>query len=230
MGSSADIRYERKFLISQLRSFELEHLIRLHPSMFNEIFFPRFVNNIYLDSHSLQNYWDNVCGSSNRLKVRIRWYGDMFGEIASPVLELKIKEGFTNRKESFRLQSFTLDNNFTSDKLLELFDQSDLPDRLLERMKLFQPKLLNRYLRKYYLSSDKCFRVTIDCEMEFTKIGGRQTNFMHSYKDYIQTVLELKYGTVNDDTADTVAGCFPFRITRSSKYVSGIERLYKQFS
>lgn len=228
--NTTNIRFERKFLISQLRIFDVEHLIRLHPSMFNEVYFPRFVNNIYLDSHSFQNYWDNVCGSGHRLKVRIRWYGDMFGEIINPVLELKIKDGFTNRKESFRLQNFTLDNNFSSGQLLDLFDQSDLPGSLLDRMKSLQPKLLNRYLRKYYLSANKLFRVTIDCEMEFTRIGGLHINYMHSFKDYIQTVLELKYDTANDSTADIVTGSFPFRITRSSKYVSGIERLYRQFS
>ena len=70
----ANIRFERKFLVSRLRPFDIEHLVKLHPSMFNEIFHPRFVNNIYLDSHSLRNYWDNVCGSSQRQKVRIRWY------------------------------------------------------------------------------------------------------------------------------------------------------------
>jgi len=228
--NTANIRFERKFLISQLRIFDVEHLIRLHPSMFHEVYFPRFVNNIYLDSHSFQNYWDNVCGSGHRLKVRIRWYGDMFGEIINPVLELKIKDGFTNRKESFRLQNFTLDNSFSSGQLLDLFDQSNLPGSLLDRMKSLQPKLLNRYLRKYYLSANKLFRVTIDCEMEFTRIGGLHINFMHSFKDHIQTVLELKYDTANDSTADIVTGCFPFRITRSSKYVSGIEKLYRQFS
>ncbi len=195
--------------------------------MFNEIYFPRFVNNIYLDSHTLQNYWDNVCGSSHRQKVRIRWYGKMFGEIATPVLELKIKEGFTNRKMSYPLKSFTLDNGFSWGTIKNLFNQSDLPGILLERLKALEPTLLNRYSRKYYLSNNELFRVTIDNEMEFVRIGSCHNSFMDSRKDHIQTVLELKYGMVNDDTADTVAGCFPFRITRSSKYVSGIDVLYK---
>ena len=36
----------------------------------------------------IKNCFNNVDGLKNRVKVRIRWYGDLFGVIEKPVLEL----------------------------------------------------------------------------------------------------------------------------------------------
>lgn len=212
-----------------LRPYVVEHLIRLHPAMFSEIFYPRHVNNIYLDSHDLKNYWDNVCGSGQRLKVRIRWYGDVFGEIAKPVLELKIKSGFTNLKESYAIAPFSIVRGFTFDTLIDSFKRSELPALLLERLRCLEPTLLNRYRRSYFLSADKLFRTTIDTELSYFRISKTGNQFAHSISDHIRTILELKYETASDNQADSVSGLFPFRITRSSKYVSGIDWVNKGY-
>jgi hypothetical protein len=39
-------------------------------------------------------------------------------------------------------------------------------------------------------------------------------------------VVELKYQIEDDPRAQRIAAAFPFRMTRSSKYVQGIERVY----
>lgn len=224
-----DNRYERKFLVSLLRTRDLEHMVRMHPAMFSQAYPPRYVNNIYLDSHDLTNYWDNVCGSAHRLKARIRWYGNIFGPVAKPVLELKIKSGLTGRKESYKVQPFTLERGFTFGTLSEAFDRSNLPDELRERLRGLQPTLLNRYRRRYYLSADKLFRITLDNEMVYSGIGKTENQFAHSISDHIRTILELKYDMASDDQADSVTGLFPFRVTRSSKYVSGIDWINKGY-
>lgn len=222
-------RYERKFLISLLRTRDLEHMVKLHPALFSQAYPPRQVNNIYLDSHDLKNYWDNVCGSANRLKARIRWYGNLFGPVAKPVLELKIKSALTGRKESYAIQPFTIEQGFTFNTLTEAFDRSNLPEGLREQLRAMQPTLLNRYHRRYYLSADKLFRLTIDSDMAYTQIARTENRFVHSVRDHIRTILELKYDMASDDQADSVSGLFPFRITRSSKYVSGIDWVNKGY-
>lgn len=220
-------RFERKFLISMLRTYEIEHHVKLHPALFSEVFSPRHVNNIYLDSHHLENYWDNVCGSGQRLKVRVRWYGEAFGEIAKPVLELKIKSGFTNLKESYPMASFSLVPGFTFAILSDAFDRSELPGRLRERLRALEPTLLNRYRRKYFLSADRLFRATIDNKLSYTQIAKTGNQFTHTLSDHIRTILELKYATDCDNQAGSISGLFPFRITKSSKYVSGIDWINK---
>ena len=86
-------RYERKFKISEIDRNYVETLVKYHPAMFSEIFHERIVNNIYFDTLNMDYYYDNKSGSSKRMKVRIRWYGNQFGLIEKPVLELKIKDG-----------------------------------------------------------------------------------------------------------------------------------------
>ncbi|MDI6769242.1 MAG: hypothetical protein QMD04_06155 [Anaerolineales bacterium] len=39
-------------------------------------------------------------------------------------------------------------------------------------------------------------------------------------------MVELKYENEQEPQADRVAGFFPFRVTRNSKYVQGIKRVY----
>ena len=84
-----DGRYERKFVIRELDVEGVEQIIKSHPSLFSEIFHERVVNNIYFDSWNMGSYSDNIEGNPQRLKIRIRWYGELFELIKKQVLELK---------------------------------------------------------------------------------------------------------------------------------------------
>ena len=110
-----NFRYERKFLIDGGSRQEIETALRVHPALFSRIFHPRFINNIYFDSFAMAAYSDAVSGHMNRAKLRIRWYGDLFGPVERPVLEIKIKQGMVGRKESYPLKGFALDRDFDAD-------------------------------------------------------------------------------------------------------------------
>ena len=90
--TTKNFRYERKFIAPALTYSEIKSTIKHHPYMFSEIYHQRHINNIYFDTINLNNLSANVDGFSNRIKIRIRWYGDLFGRIKKPVLELKIKK------------------------------------------------------------------------------------------------------------------------------------------
>ena len=113
-------RYERKFQVRDLSLSEVETIVRLHPAGFYRQFPTRKINNIYLDTRNLNSVVENIEGIANRLKTRIRWHGECFGEINNPVLELKIKKGLAGRKEYFPLEMFNLNNDFT----IEYFQES----------------------------------------------------------------------------------------------------------
>ena len=59
--------------------YEIEHIISLNAGMFTPIYNERTVNNIYLDTIGLTNFYDNVYGVTNRTKLRIRWYENLLG-------------------------------------------------------------------------------------------------------------------------------------------------------
>lgn len=218
-------RYERKFVIREFMSYEIEHLIKSHPAGFHEIFYQRNVNNIYLDYMDMNNYADHTIGNSNRLKIRIRWYGKMFGEI-QPVLELKIKKNELGKKMSFPLKPFKFNRDFSSDFLKkEIFEKSNLPKWLVEELKTCSPVLLNSYKRKYFISKDKAYRITLDTDLKFFKINQKNNLFYEKIVDRDNSILELKYDGKDYRKASHITENFPFRLSKLSKYIQGIEVL-----
>ena len=218
-------RYERKFMIDAMTYHVVEQQIKLHPAVFSPIYHPRYINNIYFDTNELDFFYDNVSGKSSRRKARIRWYGDIHGIIHKPVLEFKIREGMLGNKISFPLKSFGVDESINQEKLYKVFRESDLPLWAVENLLQLKPALLNRYRRKYFLSFNKKFRLTIDNELSYYGIGGNNNNLIESYSSD-DVIVELKYDRKYDDIATLITNRLPFRLTKSSKYVNGIEFLY----
>jgi SPX domain protein involved in polyphosphate accumulation len=220
-------RYERKFLVEALLPFQVEALIKLHPRLFYAPYPARFVNNLYFDTPDLENYYDNVYGASRRRKVRVRWYGAPFGELSRPVLEIKVKDGRVGTKHTYPLAPFCLDECFCNRSFRNVALDSNLPENVRGDLCSLEAVLFNRYYRRYYASRDGHFRVTLDSEMAFYKANCACGNaFIHQQISYRELVVELKYEVDQEPQADRVASFFPFRVTRNSKYVQGIERVY----
>ncbi|MFC0603412.1 VTC domain-containing protein [Winogradskyella pulchriflava] len=222
-------RYERKFTVPNEFSLNsIEQIIKRNKALFREVFHMRQVNNIYFDTVAHNDYFDNVLGVSNRKKIRIRWYGDTLGEIKNPVLEIKIKKGLVGDKWSYKLTPFVLNNNFDNEAIQKVFKSSNLPLPILESIKMVSPTLLNSYLRKYFLSADNKFRLTLDHKLLYYKIDKRFNNFNFAPNSDPNKIIELKYGLSDDKMANAISTQFPFRLNKNSKYVNGVNTI-KQF-
>lgn len=223
MIDSSKYRYERKFVISGMLKSEVESIIKLHPAFFSEIYSERWVRNIYFDTFDLINYLENINGDSERVKVRIRWYGDCIEKITNPKLELKIKRGFLGRKKQYSLLPFKLDPNLNHIDLISLIEKSCLSEKIdcIGFQSLF-PVILNGYKRKYFLSADKKYRITIDTDQVFYNIGKRNKLFINKQKNESNVILELKYNYDADKNADQITNLFPFRLSKNSKYIEGV--------
>ena len=226
INAKHNYRYERKFTIPDSYSTKaIELFIKKNKALFREVYHQRQVNNIYFDTPNYQDYFDNVLGVSVRRKIRIRWYGETFGEIKKPVLEIKIKKGLVGDKWSYKLKPFTLDSNFSNETIQILFKESGLPLSILESTKMVSPTLLNSYTRRYYLSADNKFRVTLDFNLLYYRIDKRFNNFnLKPVKDD-NKIVELKYGLEDDRIANAITTQFPFRLNKNSKYVNGVNTL-----
>jgi SPX domain protein involved in polyphosphate accumulation len=222
---SEDLRFERKYLITDYATRDVEQLLKYHPSAFSEIYHTRSINNIYFDTLGFNNYYDNVEGEKERLKVRIRWYDDLFGNIEKPILELKIKNGLLGKKESYPLSPFILNTDFSKEQIFQAVSSKDVPIHIRDLVMSLKPTLLNRYSRKYFLSADKNFRVTIDEKLTYYKIGYFGNTFLNRSVDHHSTVLELKYDSALESEAKIVGNGLPFPLTKNSKYLQGIERV-----
>jgi|ETN01SMinimDraft_1059929.scaffolds.fasta_scaffold82315_1 SPX domain protein involved in polyphosphate accumulation len=222
-----DYRLERKFFISGVSIKIIENHVRLHKAHFSPIYKPRWINNIYFDTCEFDNYFTSCEGVARRAKVRIRWYGELGGEIKQPVLELKIKNNWFVKKLLFPMVPFEIGQHLDVSHIEEALRKTEMPEVLKMNIMSLRPTLLNRYNRKYYQSFDKAYRLTLDEEMKFYRVLGRKNNLLFRMFDDISTVLELKYHPDDDDLAREITNSFPFRMTKSSKYLDGMVKLYE---
>jgi len=225
MSSESGYRYERKFSLPGTSLPEAEAAVKLLPGMFSEIYCPRFVNNLYLDSVGSKSFFDNVDGVRDRRKVRVRWYGDFFAFIEKPVLEIKLKKGLLGKKESYPLTPFRFDQAFQRDIIMEVLYSSEIPGLLKMELSEFEPSLANRYQRKYFQSADGKFRITIDWDMAYYHVNMFYNSFLNSSIDDAGAIIEIKYNAGDDNYIKFLLTHFPFRLTKSSKYVIGKDRV-----
>jgi hypothetical protein len=87
---------------------------------------------------------DNVEGEKSRVKIRIRWYGELFGKISKPVLEYKIKKGLAGRKESFPLNDFSLNSDFSKAEIEKAVDRPELPEFVKKELLSFATSIVKQ--------------------------------------------------------------------------------------
>lgn len=219
-------RHERKFLVDSLTTPEVEALVRLHPAMFSPIHSRRYINNVYFDTEDGRALRDGLEGAGDRVKMRIRWYGDLVGT-HDATLEFKIKRGLVGRKESVAIGQVEVTHGMSREQLQGILGGvvADLPAALAELLVTSRPVLVNRYRRSYFRSGDGRFRLTLDDEQQFFPFAGGSTALRHGSRDRRSSIVELKYAAEHDGDAHRIASRFPFRLTKSSKFVSGLARL-----
>ncbi|MEL6863298.1 MAG: polyphosphate polymerase domain-containing protein [Bacteroidota bacterium] len=206
------MRYERKYKVEEISKSLVEEVIRLHPASFRKIYPDRQINNIYFDTPGLTAYKENVMGIASRKKYRVRWYGDDPHQVQSPKLEIKIKSNQLGYKESMNVAPFELN------QLRPLKEQIR---RLFPHMVL-HPVLLNAYRRSYYGTSDGRYRITIDEHLRYCSLL-KTLQFTYFSIEDPSIVTELKYDAHLDNDVDAIMQHLPFRQTKSSKYVSGVD-------
>jgi hypothetical protein len=217
-------RYERKFALPDEEHRRAESVLRLNPAAFSGIYYPRWVNSLYLDTLSDECLADNLSGFSEpRVKIRVRWYGDFQGPVNAPKLELKIKHGHVNRKVIYDLDHVAIDRSLSIHRLRDLIRAAKIGDGLTQDLLKLEPAVAVRYLRSYYLSVNRKFRVTIDSQLAFHRLCSSRSAFAGKWVRGPESVLELKYGVSDDLEADHITQHFPYRVSRSSKFASGLQ-------
>lgn len=220
-----DLRYERKFYVTDLHLSELMRFVHLNSAVFSEIYHQRQINNIYFDSPGFESYYDNVDGATYRIKARIRWYGDTFGMAKNPTLEFKIKKGLMGYKQNFKLQNFEVDSFITKSILQEKMLDVVKEDKLRMYILNLHPVLLNVYSRKYFSSFDRLVRLTVDTDLHYYPISNFGSGFLSSIKDDKGIVVELKYDSEAEERVNRLSTEFPFLMTKNSKYLQGLTRV-----
>ena len=183
------------------------------------------MNNIYLDTICLRNYSDNIIGNAERLKYRVRWYGENTETVSTPVLEVKKKQGELGTKALYPLRSFHLRDHNPRQAIRLALDHSGLPGGLFHNLYHHFPVLMNRYKRKYFQDADGKFRITIDTDQSFYLINNSPFASLNPCYSNASVILEIKYDAEYQMEASRVTDAFPFRLSKNSKYINGVDLL-----
>lgn len=220
-----EYRYERKFRTTGYARQHVETLIKLHPAGFYEAFPERQNNSMYFDSPDYHRFLQNLDGERDRTKTRIRWYGPMTGLISNATLEFKIKRGLLGYKERFKLEPFTIASPLDRRLLRRVVQAVDAPPHLAMELRSVDMVLMLNYKRRYFLSRDGRFRLTMDTDQHFCDIHRLSNTLLPATTYRSEIVLELKYDQDADNDADWVTNSFPLRVTKNSKYATGVDRV-----
>ncbi len=224
-GAITSLRYERKWILTGLPLTEVLALVRRHPAAFRPAFPVRQVNNVYFDSIDLDSYHAHVTGASRRRKVRLRWYGEFQTPVPHPMLEFKIKHGSAGWKETFPASGALLENVLRHNLPRGEWDGDGVPELARQRLRSLLPTVGNRYHRHYFCSARSGVRLTVDSRLGFYSGKGQNQGWRPLLYNGPEVILELKYDDSQVPEAVNISNNFPFRLSRCSKYVLGIQHL-----
>jgi hypothetical protein len=227
-GKSQDFRYERKFRPGELDEAEMRLLVMLHPKGFKKTYPDRQINNIYFDRPSMAAFHENIEGVSPRMKLRIRWYGDLLQYNARPFLEIKRKFGFVGDKIRIYLPDWDNHLGLSDFDVKKLLKDSVDPAGYCSYACGMNSILVNRYVRSYFETCDRNFRLTVDRNLSFCAFSSGKGNLKRKVSDP-DTIVELKYAAGHDREADLITKEFAMRVHRISKYVQGVLFLKNNF-
>ena len=90
-----------------------------------------------------------------------------------------------------------------------------------------KPKLFCSYNRKYYQTYCGNYRFTLDSDIRFSSFIGKSTvkDLAPLTHNTDLEILELKYSILNDNNASLMTKGLPLRVTKSSKYLTGLYKI-----
>lgn len=230
-----EVRLQSKYVITkctaeQIRKRVHEHLKPdRHAVSHPDLCYP--VHSVYFDSSALESYWATVQRLPNRLKLRIRFYGD--GPCAPLSAEMKRRVDGRTVKHRSELGRLGLDDILACCSAMQvrqpMAPASDpVLRQFIETMRLPQarPKLHVAYRRAAYVSDDdNLVRLTLDSEIRSEVVSAFRFSTRMERPRLLcggLTVLELKCKEAPAAWFGTIAEEFQLRESSFAKYVSAI--------
>ena len=215
---SPDYRYEIKFVLDNAGLSDAMQWLYNNTSA-NKVYENRKVNSIYFDNIDFSSVEDNLAGTPQRNKLRLRWYGHK--ENSLPFFEVKTKNGRLGYKTSYPIKSIGSDlsklniDKITSQCLKDIAKQDVVLDEHLV------PTLKVSYEREYY-ETHNGIRITIDQDIQFSDTQLYSMLDENISIPYLFKVMEIKFAPdMKEEVAELIRS---LHITpkRHSKYLIGL--------
>lgn len=207
----------------------------LYNSPFKRKYENRIVNSLYYDTINLDFANDNISGQSSRIKIRTRWYTKNYENFLDEFCKNKY----------FRFEIKRKKNNY-SDKIFLPKHYSKVKNSVINQ-RIFLKKELKNELSKYselshLILKDTVFvgyereyfehtfienlRLTIDKNLSCLACS-RIPNSINTKISNDFIIVEIKFNQKNENLTMNILKKFPFRQTRSSKYLYAISKYYR---
>jgi len=222
-------RSEIKFVCYQHNYFLLKNWIKLHKFNFFKEYEDRNVNNIYFDSFNYKAFNDNLSGLPSRLKVRYRWYGELFSEnnTNEGSLEFKFRKNVYGYKKVFKIKNLTLNLNSKWSEIKNKILNALTPEYKILYNRNSEKILINQYKREYFISKNKKLRITLDKNIKIfdQRFTFQKPNFR--FKNYTQdySVMEFKFNKEDKILLNDLDISVPIKASRNSKYINGVRSI-----
>jgi SPX domain protein involved in polyphosphate accumulation len=207
-------RFEFKYYVNKFENRNFIDYVKSNSKLF-KIYPSRIVNSIYYDTHDLKFVSENLSGASFRKKLRLRWYNNNLNNANA---EIKIKKNKMNAKVKVKIKSLSTINTI---KYINDLNKNNYFKRMIYKYlpnETLHPKIRVTYHRDYYYF--KGLIITFDKNISFTRINGEKN--LKKINDYI---MEIKFSSEKLDIYNQLKSDLPFRISRNSKYVTGMSLL-----
>ena len=219
--SDVEYRREIKAPLDAEQYFELIDFIDSALSPIRKTYPDRYISSIYYDNPVYKDYLENVSGQSIRSKTRVRWYDS---DYSTAVLEFKSKINKTTAKHKINLNASIFDSDFKGESLKNILHSLGYSD-IAHGLELLYPTVKVTYDRRYFeLISG--IRLTLDKNIQYS-IFHDNNYFLNKLHSPVYAVLEIKFFNYDADLVNDFLNDLPIRFFRHSKYVIGIDMLYK---
>ena len=222
-----DNRYEIKFILNEMEYTEALRWVHINTRARTS--YPRRrIHSLYFDDTNFESVRDNLSGTSDRKKTRLRWYGDQLNT-SSPealFLEYKIRKGRLGCKQRVELSAFkeffirtTLSDysQYINKELMQLGGMK-LADSVLS------PSIYVNYMRDYYADNSN-IKFTFDSDIVFHDINPcvQLTNLTPVW--YPKRILEIKFSPEQKENVSQILSTLRLTPKRHSKYLTGLSHL-----
>tara|TARA_Y100000591_G_scaffold313585_1_gene319176 strand:- start:680 stop:1330 length:651 start_codon:yes stop_codon:yes gene_type:complete len=207
-----DVRIEKKFIFGKGKENNLK--LSLLTNGFSEIFKPRQISSIYLDTVNFDFAKDNINGVSKRKKLRFRWYNR---DLRNIYLEEKSKQNFQVSKDIKKINVKVGKDYILRDLKKYFYEEKNGFNSCNYRF------VLNvNYYRSYWISDNKKYRATIDQNLIINPINNLSFNL-----NLNETILEFKFLPKFESSFREFyhKKNFNFRAKKFSKYIQSFNLL-----
>ena len=222
-------RSEIKFVCYRNNYSLIKSWIKFHKYNFFKEYEDRNINNIYFDSLDYKAFDDNLIGLPSRLKVRYRWYGNLFSENKKNEgsLEFKFKKNIYGYKKIFKINDLTLNLSSTWREIKNKIQKSLTQEYKIIFDKNSEKILINRYKREYFISKNKKLRVTLDRNIQIFDQRFASLKPNYKFKNFTQDylVIEFKFNKEDKIFLNDLDINIPIKASRNSKYINGVRSI-----